>query len=265
MDAGRPDESVLASLRELRAIEQQRLAEERAAVEAAIAARRRDRDTAAQVARDAEAARIAAERDAQLAAEAARAEVERQARLHIEAAEAAERARHLIALEARRFDEEMALRREVAKRQRPRWMIALTGLAVAAAIGLGGFAVQRQRESAAAEQARARAQQAQTEAQREARDAQAEVDKLAQELAALDAKIAATIERVIKAQTAAELQAAADTLREERREQAEIREQQRRREEERKKKERQAPVVISPDCLNNPVCRDSASTGHGHR
>jgi hypothetical protein len=255
MDAGRPEGSLLASLNELRAIEHQRMAEERAAIEAALDAKRRDREAAARTAREAAAARIAAERDAQLAAETARAEAERQARLHIEAAEAAERARHLVALEERRLDEEMALRREVAKRQRPRWMIALTALAVAAAVGLGWFAVVRQRESAAAEQARQRAQAASIEAEQEARDAQAAVDKLASDLAALDAKVAATMERLRKAQTAAELKAAADALAEERREQAAIREQQRRREEERKKQERKKPVEIKPDCLTSAICR----------
>jgi hypothetical protein len=255
MDAGRPEGSLLASLNELRAIEHQRLAEERAAVEAVLDAKRRDREAAARSAREAAVARIAAERDVQLATEVARAEAERQARLHIEAAEAAERARHLVALEERRLDEEMALRREVAKRQRPRWMIALTAFAVAAAIGLGWFATLRQRESAAAEQARVRAQAAEILAENEAREAQAAVDKLAQDLAALDAKVAATMERLRKAQTAAELQAAADALSDERRQQAEIREQQRRREEDRKKQERQAPVVIKPDCLTSAICR----------
>jgi len=255
MDPGRTEGSLLASLNELRAIEHQRLADERAAVEAALDAKRRDREAAARVAREAAAARIAAERDAQLATEVARAEAERQARLHIEASEAAERARHLVALEERRLDEEIALQREVARRQRPRWMIALTGLAVAAAVGLGWFAALRERESAAAERAEVTAQAAQREAEREAREAQAAVDKLAHELAVLDARVAATIERVIKAQTAAELQAAASALADERRQQANLRDQQRRRDDVRKRKERTSPVVISPDCLTSAICR----------
>lgn len=252
----------MVSLRELRAIEHQRLADEHAAVEAALEAKRRDRESAARVAREVAEARIAAERSAQLASEAARGEAEREARLRIEAMEAAERARHLIALEARRLDEELALRREVARRQRPRWMIALTGLAVAAAVGLGWFAAMRQRESAAAERARAAAEAAQVEARKDARDAEIEMEQLARELAALDARVAATIKRVIEAQTRAELQAASDALLEERRQQAAIRERQRRREEERRKQEREAPVTISPDCLNNAVCREAQPSHH---
>jgi hypothetical protein len=243
------------SLRELRAIEQQRLADEHAAVESAIEAKRRDREIAAQTAREAAEARIAAERDAQLASETARAETERQVWLRIEAAEAAERARHVVALEERRLDEEIALRRETAMRQRPRWMIALTGLAVASAIGLGWFAALRQRESASAERARAEAEATTLEARRDASVAKAGLEELARELAVLDGKVTEAIDRVSKAQTAAERQAAAEALREARRQQASVRDQLRRREDERKKKERLAPVVIAPDCLNNAVCR----------
>src|SRR5262249_55422790 len=147
-------ESVTRSLAELRAIELQRQADERAAIEAAVQAERHRRQAAEQAARDAEAARIAAERAAQIAAETARAEAERQARLQLEAAEAPERAGQLIALEERRLAEERALRREVALRQRPRWMVAITALAFATTAGLSWLAIDRHQDAAASRRAR---------------------------------------------------------------------------------------------------------------
>ena len=255
MTGTRTEGSLLASLNELRAIEQQRLAEERAAIEAALQARRHARAAAEKAAREAAAARIAAEHNAQLAAEAARAEAARQARMHIEATEAAERARHQAALEERRLGEEMALRREVARRQRPRWMVVLTGCAMIAALGLGGFAVERQHESTLARQVHDRAVQAKAEADAAAREAQEALDKLNRELGQLEAKVAEALERVRIAQTEAARQAAYDQLRQLQRHEAEIKQQQRQREDERKRKERAAGVVIAPDCLNNAICK----------
>ena len=255
MTGARTEGSLLASLSELRAIEHQRLAEERAAIEAALQAKRNERAAAEQAAREAAAARIAAERDAALAAEAARAEAERQARLHIEAIQAAERARLQAALEERRLGEEMALRREVAMRQRPRWMIVLTAGAVACALGLGGFALERQHESTLTRQAHDRAQRAKAEADAAAREAQEALDKLNRELGDLETKVAEAIERMRIAQTEAARRAALDNLRQLQRHEAEIQEQQRQREVERKRKERAAGVTIPPDCLNNAICK----------
>ncbi len=255
MTGTRTEGSLLTSLNELRAIEQQRLAEERAAIEAALQAKRDARDAAEQAAREVAEARIAAEHHALLAAEAARAEAERQARMHIEATEAAERARHQAALEERRFGEEMALRREVAMRQRPRWMIVVTSGAVACALGLGGFALERQHESTLARVAHDHALQAKAEADAAARDAQEALDKLNRELGDLETKVAEAIERVRIAQTEAARQAALVNLRQLQRHEAEIKEQQRQREEDRKRKERAAGVVIAPECLHNAICK----------
>lgn len=255
MNSVRTEGSLLASLNELRAIEQQRLAEEHAAVEAALKAKRDARDAAERRARETEAARIAAERDAQLAAEQARAEAERQARLHLEATEAAERARQLMSLEQRRLDQEMELRREVARRQRPRWMIVLTGIAVTAALGLGGFAIERQHESNLARLEQARADKARAEAEDEVRRIQAELERLDHEVHELDAKVNAAIERVRLAQTEAARKAAEDNLHQLQRHEAELREQQRQREEERKRKEREAGFRLTDDCRNNAICK----------
>ena len=259
MTGARTEGSLLASLSELRAIEHQRLAEERAAIEAALQAKRNERAAAEQAA----AARIAAERDAELAAEAARAEAERQARLHIEAIQAAERARLQAALEERRLGEEMALRREVAMRQRPRWMIVLTASAVACALGLGGFALERQHESTLTRQAHDRAQKAKAEADAAAREAQEALDKLNRELGDLETKVAEAIERMRIAQTEAARRAALDNLRQLQRHEAEIQEQQRQRDVERKRKERAAGVEIPSDCLNNAICKETPARSTG--
>jgi Skp family chaperone for outer membrane proteins len=255
MDSVRTEGSLLTSLNELRAIEHQRLADERAAIEAAIQAKRDERARAERIAQEAEAERIAAERDAQRAAEQARAEAERQARMAIEAAEAAERARHMVALEARRRDEEMALRREVARRQRPRWMMGLTGFAVTAAIGLAWFALERQTESRRAVAAQQRAVEAKANAEAEAQRAQQELDKLARELQELDSKVSNAVERVRIAQNEADRRAAQDSLRQLQLRQTELEEQQRRRDEERRRQERLGGIHVSSDCLNNAVCK----------
>jgi hypothetical protein len=255
MTGSRTEGSLLASLNELRAIEHQRLAEEQAAIEAALQARRDERAAAEQAAREAAEARITAERNARLAAEAARAEAERQARLHIEATEAAERARHQAALEERRLGEEMALRREVAMRQRPRWMMALTGCAVICALGLGAVALERQHESTVANEEQGRARKASAEAIAAARESQEELDKLGRQLTGLEIKVADAIERIRLAQTEATRRAAHDNLRQLQRHEAELKEEQHQRDVERKHRERAAGVVISDDCLHNAICK----------
>lgn len=255
MDTVRQEGSLLASLSELRAIEHQRLADERAAALADMQARRDRQDAAARTAREAEAARLAAERAARLAAEQAHAAAEQQARLQIEAVEVAERVRHQAALDEQRLHEELTLRREVALRQRPRWMIAVTTIAVIAAIGLGGFAIERHRAGAVAQEARARAQEDQVRAERAMLEAKAALDQLTLDLADLDRKVAAAMLRVADAQSDADRRAAQDGLRQLQRRQADLTAQQHRREEERKQRERANGVKISQDCLNNAICK----------
>jgi hypothetical protein len=254
MDVVRQEGSLLASLSELRAIEHQRLADERAAALADMQARRDRQDAAARTAREAEAARLAAERAARLAAEQAHAASEQQARLQIEAVEVAERARHQAALDERRLHEELTLRREVALRQRPRWMIAVTTIAVIAAIGLGGFAVERHRASTVARVARERALEAKALADQAVYEAQTALDQLANDLADLDRKVDAAMKRVLIAQSEADRRAAQDGLRQLQRRQAELAAQRHQQDEDRKRRERITGVKISQDCLNNAIC-----------
>jgi colicin import membrane protein len=194
----RSESSVVTSLAELRAIELQRQSDEQAAVEAAVQARRREREAAEQAVRDAEAARIAAERDAEQAARdaeaariAAEREAEREARLRIEAIEASERARWTVALEARRATERFEVQREAVRRQRPRGLIALTALAVISAAALGGFALDRQRDAEDARAARDHAIAARQRAEQAGREAQQAVERSEHALAELRTRRAA--------------------------------------------------------------------------
>jgi len=173
------------SLAELRAIELQRQTDEQAAAEAAVQARRREREAAAQAARDAETARLAAERDAQVAAERAHAAAERDARLQIEALEAAERARRLIALEEQRMAAELAVQREAALRRRPRGLLALSAVALAAAAGLGWLALDQARAATAARDARDRALAAVDRAECATGEARQALEQTARELTQL--------------------------------------------------------------------------------
>lgn len=114
-----------------------RLAEEEARVLAKAAAE--------QAIRAAQEKRIAEERAAALAIEEARLAAEREARMKLEAAEAAERARHQAALDEARLAQEMEIARELARRTKPKWMLAVTIGAVLAASGLTWFAIDQMR------------------------------------------------------------------------------------------------------------------------
>src|SRR5262249_42633942 len=139
--------SVLASLHELKAIEEQRIADERAVVERARADELEARRAAEQARVDAEEARLRAERDERIRIEEARVAAEREARLRVEAHEASERARHQAELDHHRLEQEMELRRAEVAKKRPTWMLAVTGLAVCGGIALAVFAYERAQQA----------------------------------------------------------------------------------------------------------------------
>ncbi len=198
---------MLASLAELKAIEHQRIADERAAVEAARDSRAAaiDRVVADRVAR--RQAEVDAERAARIRIEEAKADAEKQARLAATAAEAAELERHRIALEQERQAAELQLRRELIARKRPTWMIAISAIFGVAAIGLLWLAVQSDRESSAAI---GRAQVAEREAQIAHAGlvtAQQQLVAFARQLEELDSQIAALTAKLGTAKTALEVAA----------------------------------------------------------
>ncbi len=196
---------MLASLAELKAIEHQRIAEERAAVEAAQDSRAAaiEREIADREAR--RQAEVDAERAARIRIEEAKAEAEKQARLAAAAAEAATHERHRIALEQERQAAELQLRRELIARKRPTWMIAISAIFGVAAVGLLWLAVQSDREStAAAERARAAVREAEL-AHVGLVTARQQLAVFARQLEQLDAEIAALTAKLGTARTAIEV------------------------------------------------------------
>ena len=183
MQAVRFEGSLLSSLSELKAIEEQRVAEERAARDSEAAARIAAIEAAEHKRVADEAARLDADRQAQLALERARYESEREARLRVETVEAAERARYQAQLQGQRQAEELALAREKVARQRPTWMLAVTALAVVAAGVMVWFTLRWHQASADADAARAISEE-------ESRVAKADADKSRQALLGLEATVA---------------------------------------------------------------------------
>src|SRR3569623_2123660 len=201
--------SVMTSLHELRVIEQQRIADERAARERAREAEEAS-VMAASAARLAQiAARDLAERDERLRIEEARVAAEREARLRVEAHEASERARLAAHLEQERMAQEMELRRADIAKRRPRWMIAVTLMALAGGVGFAALAVDRMHEADAAKQ--------------EMQEAVAKLDAMQKTLDDLDAKVSEAQHAVAGASNALELKHAQQLLAEANRKAAEAR------------------------------------------
>lgn len=246
----------MTSLAELRAIEEERVAAERAAVIEVAAARERARRAAEAQVRAAHDAEVAAARAAVIAREREREAAERAARVTIEAAEAAERARLEAALAQARLVGELALRRDTMARQRPTWMVAVTAAALVAAAGLGWYAVDRQRASAVAIAARQDAERARATAREEAAQAGRELDGMTTQLASLDGRIATSLAAYERAADARARDVAAAQLRTLRAEQAAIQQHKddvRRRQD---RLDRTRKFEISESCKKNPLARE---------
>ncbi len=256
MQATNRDDSVAFSLKELRELEQRRLADEHGKRTAAAAA-------VAQAQLDAEDAKVAAieaaaraDREARYRVEAARVEAARQERIAVQAAEAQARAQHEAELSAQRLAEEMAIKRIEAHKKRPRWMLAVTAVAIVASAILVGFTVQAVASSnranidvIAANHDRDDAIQAQKAADDKLVATQAE-------LARLDGVVNAAIDRVGKATNAAEARKAAAEAAAAR---ADLAAAQQRAEQARIDHEHQirvGPVKISEKCLQNSLAKE---------
>lgn len=215
------ESSVLFSLHELRAIEQQRVADEHAAIVREREAQAAAKAAAERAAREAEEARIAAERDEAMRIERARADAERELRLQIESKEAAERARLAAALEHERMQQELELRRQEILQKRPRWMLAVTGCAVAAAIALTWFGIDRMRDAAAARGAEEMAIAAKEKSKQDAAEAQKKLGEMRAELHALEGKVDSATQALEVAQNEADREKARIALAEARKEKIE--------------------------------------------
>lgn len=222
----RIESSIITSLSELRAIEQQRIADERAAVERERAAQIEAKRAAEQARTDAAEAKLRAEREERMRIEQTRLEAERQARMKVEAVEAAERARLQAQLEQQRMAEEMELRRAEIAKKRPRWMVLVTGLALIATAGLGWYAVDRNQQAQIADEKARQAAVQEEQAKEEARHTQEELNRLAKEMAVLDAQVDKAEQSLIAAKTKADREAAAAAIAEANRQRAEIKRQE---------------------------------------
>jgi hypothetical protein len=200
--------SIVASLDELKSIHLERLADEQAAVARERQARLDAERAREQAARDAEAAARRAAHHAELELHSARQAAEREARLRAADAEAAERARLDLALQTEREAAERVLRRESIARQRPRWMLALTAIAIAAAVVLAVTAVQHQREANEAHERALAAEQQRHDYQVEARRAKDELASLDGEMTDLHAQIDRAVGQLAAAKTEADGKAA---------------------------------------------------------
>ncbi len=245
----------MTSLAELRAIEQERVAAERAAVIAEADARRRAiEDADAKAKADAEA-KVAAERAEAIRIAKEREDAERAARMHVEAAEAAERARLQAALDQERMAQEIDLRRAEVAKKRPTWMVAVTVAAVMAAGALTWFGFDRYRQSQEAQVQKEKADAEARQARQEMEEAQAQLATLQGELADLDKKVGAAIDQVVAATTAAERLAAKDKLERLRKQEAELQAKRDAAAAALAKKKRNEKIEISEECKKNALAK----------
>jgi hypothetical protein len=257
MQAARYEGSLLASLTELKAIEQQRVAEERAAVQRAEEIRIQEMADTERRHREQLEARAKADHEAELAVERAKLEAEREARLRIEAAEAAERSRQQAALEQDRAVQELALRRAEVAKKRPTWMIVVTGLSLAVAGLLVFFAISAQNASELSDKNRAQAEQDALVAKRDAEESKATLARLEAESKVLDGKVNEAIKRVAEATTRAQLEAANAELKRTQKAQAEAARARELARLEALRKERLGGAHVSAACANQSVCKDA--------
>ena len=249
------ENSVLFSLRELRQIEENRVQEEEQAVRTAETSRRQAAEDAERRRREAEEAKIREERDAALAIETARENAEREARMRVESAEATERQRQQAALEQQRLQQEMELRRADIAKKRPTWMLAVTGIALIAAVGLVFFAIQRMRASEEADVAKVKAEQIAAQAVKDAKEAQEAVEVLQKDAEAMSKKVDTAVDALASAQSQADRDAAKSKLDQLRREKYEMDQRIAEAKAKAARAERLKGVKISKECLDNPLAK----------
>lgn len=247
--------SLMTSLAELRAIEEERVAAERAQVIAEADGKRRAiEEAAARTKADAEA-KLAAERAEQIRIAKEREDAERAARMHVEAAEAAERARLAAALEAERTAQELELKRQEVAKKRPTWMIAVTMGAVLAAGALTWFGIDRYNQSEISRKEKDDALEAKRKAQQEIEDSRARLVAMESDLAALDKRVGSAIDQVVAATSAAERKTAKENLDRLRREEQELRRKQQAEADRLAKIKRNEKVIISEECKKNSLAK----------
>jgi hypothetical protein len=248
------EHSVLSSLSELRAIEEQRVADERAAVEAAELARRQAIEAEQRAREEAAAKKVREAHEAQLAIENARVAAEREARMKIEAAEAQERNRQQAMLAEQRLAQEMELRREEVAKKRPTWMVVTTVIAMIAAFVLVYVAIDRTRAQEQANEQKRIAIAKQHEMKKQLEELQANVAGIERDLSALDATTDKLVKQLAEANNQAEREAIAKEIARNNEEKRKLRDRQRKVDEERRKIERTQEIRVNEKCQNNALC-----------
>lgn len=248
----RIESSIMSSLSELKAIHHQRIADEQASFERDRIAELEARRAAEEAIRAAADAKLRDEREAQIRIEEARVAAEREARLKLEAAEAAQRARFAAELEQHRQLQEAELRRAEIAKQRPKWMIAVTGVAIAAGLVLGYMAFESAREAELAAQKQRTAEHDKQVARDQAAQAATELAGLVASLDSSDAKLAELTRSLQTAQNDADR----DRIRRQIAEQNKIDADNRRRVDDAKAKKwkhDRDTVIDQSKCLKNPL------------
>jgi hypothetical protein len=249
------ENSVLFSLRELRQIEDSRVQEEEHAVRSKEEQRATEMEAKERGIREAEEAKLRAENDEKRRIFEARENAEREARMHVEATEATERARHQANLEQQRLQHEMEMRRAEVAKKRPTWMLAVTGLALVAAVGLVFFAIQRKNDSEAAEAQARQSEIDKAEAQKVARDASEQLAKVQRDLEDLDTKVTKAVTDVAQAKNANEIAAAQANLVALQRQQSDAKARVFAAQAAAAAAERHKGAHISVECQNNPLAK----------
>lgn len=245
----------MTSLAELRAIEEERIAQERAAVMAEVVARKQALDDAERRARTEDEAKIAAVRNEELRIAREREQAERAARMQVESVEASERARLAAALEQERMVQELDLRRQEVAKKRPTWMVAVTIGAVIAAGALTWFGVDRyeQSQQAIAEKDKADAETKLAKAETE--EAQTRLAAMEGDLRDIDTKVGKAIDQVIAADGAEQREAARKNLERLRQEEADLKRRHDDEEERLRKKKRGEGFHITEECKKNALAK----------
>jgi hypothetical protein len=153
------------------------------------------------------------------------------------------------------MQQEMELRRAEIAKKRPTWMLAVTGLALVAAVGLIFFAINRMRESDAAGEAKRKAEAAAAQAVKDAQDAKDKLDTIMKQLDDLDTKVGQAVSAVADAQNDADRASAKAKLIALQKEQYEMKQRAAAARAAADKAERLKGVKISKECMDNPLAK----------
>jgi hypothetical protein len=192
--AERKESSVLFSLRELRSIEEERIAEEESARRRADDERRRAAEDAERRVREEEDARRQAAADAERRGREEVERLHREERLRVEEAERRARVQAQANLDQQRMAHEMELRAMEVQRKRPTALIAVAAILLLAVGGLGFLVYKKSQESEQLDKQLVALQQQMT--------------KTSGEVNGLTAKLQQDFEAIRAAKTAEERQAA---------------------------------------------------------